>query len=279
MVFRWGVEGAAWATVISQFASCAWILSFTLSRKAVIRLKVAAFKPSLRIVYEIMAFGSPGFIMHVVMSAVQLLYNISMGWYGADALGVSNGGDIALSGMNIINSISMLIFMPVFGINQGAQPILGYNYGAKKFDRVVKAYLRAVVAATCVCTVGFIFTQSFPLALIKLFVPDGSGPLYSFAPWAMRVVLVLLPLDGFQIVSANMFVVTGRSRISIVLNLLRQCIVLIPCLIIFGKIWGLRGIVAAAPVSDGCSFLFTGAMMIFELRKLGKQIHAGADKF
>ena len=269
-VFKWGVEGAAWATVISQFASLVWILSFTLSRKAVVRLNLRIFKPSLRITYEIMGFGSPMFIMHIVMSGVQLLYNTSMGWYGESALGISSGGDIALSGMTIVNSIVMLILMPVFGINQGVQPILGYNYGAKKFDRVIKAYVRAVMAATCVCTIGFIFVQIFPLTLVKIFVPDGSSPFYSFTPWAMRVVMLLFPLNGFQIVSANMFTVTGRPGISIMLNMLRQCIILIPCLIIFGRIWSLWGIVAAAPVSDAFSFIFTGTMIIFELRSLNR---------
>jgi putative MATE family efflux protein len=265
---KWGVEGAALATIISQFASCTWMLYFTLSRKAVIRLKAAAFKPSFRIVYEIIGFGSAGFIMHIVMSLVQLLYNNSIGWYGADALGVSNGGDIALSGMNIINSISMLILMPVFGINQGAQPILGYNYGAKRFNRVLKTYLLAVGVASCVCIVGFIIVEAFPMSLVRIFVPDGSAPFYTFVPWAMRVVMILLPINGFQVVSANMFVVTGRPKISIILSMLRQCIILIPCLLIFGRVWGLWGIVASAPVADGFSFIFTGIMIFFELRKL-----------
>jgi len=104
--------------------------------------------------------------------------------------------------------------------------------------------------------------------MIRLFVPDGSAALYTFAPWAMRVSLMMLPVNGFQIVSANMFTVTGRPKISIVLNMLRQCIIFIPCLIIFGKIWGLWGVAAAAPVADGFSFIFTGTMIFFELRKL-----------
>ena len=268
LVFRWGIEGAAWATVISQFISCVWILSFSLSKKAVIRLKLQAFKPSLNIVREIMVFGSAQFFMQFVMSSVQILFNTSIGWYGADSLGVDKGGDIALSGMSIINVISMLIIMPVFGITQGAQPILGYNYGAKKFDRVLKTYIRAVTAATCVCIAGFIVVQSFPLALVRLFVPDGSEALYYFTPRAMRAIMLLLPLAGFQIVSAHMFAVTGRPKVAIVLNMLRQCIVLIPCLLIFGRIWGLMGIVAATPVADGFSFLFTGIMITRELRKL-----------
>ena len=268
IVFHWGVEGAACATVISQIVSFTWVLYFSLSKKAVIRLCFASFKPSLKTVYGIMSFGSPQFIMQMVMSGVQILINTSLGWYGAEALRVSNGGDIALSGMNIVNAIAMLILMPVFGINQGAQPILGYNYGAKKFDRVLKAYLRAVAAASCVCIIGFIAVQSFPLPIIRFFVPDGSDALYSFAPWAMRVVMLILPLNGFQIVSANMFTVTGRPRISIMLNMLRQCIILIPCLLIFGRVWGLWGILAAFPLADSLSFIFTGTIVFFELRRL-----------
>jgi putative MATE family efflux protein len=267
-VFHWGVEGAAWATIISQLASALWILSFNRGKKAVIRLRPGAVKPSLKIIWEIMSFGSAQFLLQFVMSGVQLLYNTSMGWYGAAALGVSNGGDIALSGMNIIGSISMLIFMPVFGINQGAQPILGYNYGARKFDRVLKAYLWTIAAATCVCIAGFIAAESFPLALVKLFAPQGSAPLLSFTPWAMRTAMLILPLNGFQIVSANMFVVTGRPKISIFLTMIRQFIALIPCMLIFGKIWGLRGVVAAAPVADGFSFILTGTLILFELKKL-----------
>jgi hypothetical protein len=131
-IFHWGVEGAAWATIISQLAAALWIVSFNRGKKVVIRLRFKTFKPSLGIVTQIMAFGSAQFLLQFIMSAVQLLYNTSTGWYGADSLGVANGGDIALSGLNIITSISMLIMMPIFGINQGAQPLLGYNYGAKK---------------------------------------------------------------------------------------------------------------------------------------------------
>ncbi|MDR3166339.1 MAG: MATE family efflux transporter [Treponema sp.] len=267
-VFHWGVEGAAWATIISQCASAIWILSFNLSKKAVIRLRLRTFKISPAIVFQIMAFGSAQFLLQFVMSGVQLLYNTSIGWYGAEALGVSNGGDIALSGMNIIQSVSMMILMPIFGINQGAQPILGYNYGAKKYDRVLKAYLRAISAATAICLLGFLAAQIFPKQLVGLFAPQGSPQLLEFSPWAMRIVMLVMPLNGFQIVSTNVFVVTGRPKISIFLSMLRQFIVLIPCLIIFGRLWGLRGVVFSAPVADSFSFLLTGTMILFELKKL-----------
>ena len=281
LVFQWGVKGAAWATVFSQFASAVYITRFIAGKKAVVRLDFSIFKPSVKTVTQIMAFGSAPFLLQFVMSAVQFLYNKSMGWYGAAALGVANGGDIALSGMNINMSIMMLIMMSIFGINQGAQPILGFNYGAKKFDRVLHAYLRAIAAATIICTFGFIIIQSFPYQLVQIFTIDGSAALMEFAPRAMRTMAILLPLNGFQIISTNLFVATGRPKISVFLSMFRQCIVLIPCMLIFGKIFGLWGVVAAAPVCDGMSFLLIGTMIIFETRKLRNSktgaVHGGEE--
>jgi Na+-driven multidrug efflux pump len=271
-VFKWGVEGAAWATIISQFASFVFVFIFITSKKAVVRLNPRAFKPDFSVVKQIMAFGSAQFLLQFMMSAVQFLYNKSVGWYGAAALEVANGGSIVLSGMNINGAILMLILMPVFGINQGAQPILGYNYGAKLFRRVLRAYLGAIGAATLICVVGFAVVQIFAGYLVRVFVPDGSDALMRFAPRAMRIMMLLLPVAGFQIVSTNMFVVTGRPKISIFLSMLRQCIALIPCILIFGKIWGLWGVVAAAPVADGFSFVLTGALILIELRKLRREL-------
>lgn len=250
-VFKWGVEGAAWATIISQFSSFVFIFIFITSKKAVVRLNPRAFKPDFSVIYQIMAFGSAQFLLQFMMSAVQFVYNKSVGWYGAEALGVANGGDVVLSGMNINGTILMLILMPVFGINQGAQPILGYNYGAKIFRRVLRAYLGAIGAATLICVCGFAVVQIFARYLVMAFVAEGSDALMQFTPRAMRIMMLLLPTAGFQVVSTNMFVVTGRPKISIFLSMLRQCIALIPCILIFGKIWGLWGVVAAAPVADG----------------------------
>ncbi|GBU29040.1 MATE family efflux transporter [Treponema sp. R8-4-B8] len=270
--FKWGVKGAAWATIISQFASFVFIFIFITSKKAVVRLNPRAFKFDFSVVQAIMAFGSAQFLLQFMMSAVQFLYNKSVGWYGAAALGVANGDAVVLSGMNINGSIMMLILMPVFGINQGSQPILGYNYGAKLFRRVLRAYLGAIGAASIICVFGFAVAQFFAPHLVRVFVPDGSDALMRFAPRAMRIMLLLLPVAGFQIVSTNMFVVTGRPKISIFLSMLRQCIALIPCILIFGKIWGLWGVVAAAPVADGFSFIITGILIIFELKKLRRDL-------
>ena len=274
ITFGWGVEGAAWATIISQFVSMVWILSFNFSKKAVIRLGFAraksdshTFRPSARIVLDIMSFGSSQFLLQFVMSSVQFIFNKSMGWYGSAMLG-EGGGDIALSGLNITMSIGMLFFMPIFGINQGAQPILGFNYGAKQFDRVRKTFLLAISGATTICLLGFTLGQLFPHFLVRLFAPQGSPALLHFAPLALRVMMITMPLNGFTIVATNFFVVTGRPRTSIFLSMLRQFIALIPCILIFGRLWGLWGVVFATPVADSFSFICTGLMIVGELRKL-----------
>jgi putative MATE family efflux protein len=267
-LFHMGVEGAAIATIISQLASLIWILAFIGSPKAVVRMRLKPFKPSPKIILDIIAFGSAQFFLQLAMSVVQLIYNNSIGRYGASSLGVTGGGDIALSGLNIINSVLMLILMPIFGINQGAQPILGYNYGAAKYQRVLKALTQAILASTVICTIGFIAAQLFSAELIRFFNPQGSEALFRFAPWAMKVITIFLPLTGFQIVSANMFVVTGRPKTAIILSMLRQVIILIPCIILFGRFWGLWGIVYAGPTADVISIIITGIMIIIEIKKL-----------
>jgi putative MATE family efflux protein len=276
-VFHWGVEGAAWATIISQAVSALYVLSFASSRKAVVRLRFRAFAFNPRIVRDIFTFGMAQFLLQVAMSSVQLVMNISVSRYGAEGLGVENGGAVALSGMTIIGSIMMLILMPVFGINQGAQPILGYNYGAKKWARVFSAFLRASLAATAITTCGFLIAQMFAPQLVALFVPDGSEAMRTFAPKAMRTGMLVLPFVGFQIVSTNMFVVTGRPKVSIFLSMLRQVIVLIPCILIFGRLWGLFGIVWATPAADAASVIVTTALTVRELKKL-KTMAASASR-
>jgi len=268
LVFNWGVEGAAWATVIAQGASMVWILKFSVGKKATVRLNFKTFKPSLTIALQIMSFGSAHFLFQLTASGVQLLYNMSMVWYGAAALGVANGGDIALSGMNVVIAIHMLIFMPIFGINQGAQPLLGYNYGAKKFDRVLRTYTRSIVAGTAVCIAGFAVIMLFPSQLVRVFMSGNDPVLMYFASRALRLMSLLLPTVAFTIISTTFFVVTGRPKITIFLSMLRQCLILVPFMFIFGRVWGLWGVAVAAPVADALAFFITGTMMIFELRKL-----------
>jgi putative MATE family efflux protein len=270
--FKWGVEGAARATIIAQFVQMIWMLSFNFSKKAVIRLRLKTFKPSLHILGQMAMFGSSQFFLQFIMSGVQLLSNSVMSRAGVTTLGVANGGDIALSAMSIQGTFVMIILMTIFGINQGAQPILGFNYGARKFNRVLKTYLSAVAAASIIAITGFILTQTLSMQLVRLFAPDGNDLLMRLASRAMRITTIMMPLVGFQIVSTNFFVVTGRPKMSIILSLLRQCIVLIPCLLIFSRVWGLWGAIAAMPVADCVAILFTGTMIFFEMKKLRSAI-------
>jgi Na+-driven multidrug efflux pump len=143
---------------------------------------------------------------------------------------------------------------------------------------VLKAYTRTVLAATCICVCGFIICQIFPVRLVGLFAPNGSSALLHFAPITMRITTSMMPFIGFQIVSANMFVVTGRPKISIFLSMIRQLIILIPCLIIFGRVFGLWGVVASQPTADCVSVIITGFMIARELKQLKRQSAAELQK-
>ncbi|MDR2355094.1 MAG: MATE family efflux transporter [Clostridiales Family XIII bacterium] len=277
-VFEWNVEGAALGTVIAQAATVMFILAFGFSKKAVLRLRPFSVKPSLKAITQIVSFGSAQFLLQFAMSFVMLIYNIFMSAYGVNELGSANGGDVALSGMNIVNSINMLIVMPIFGINQGAQPLLGFNYGAKKFGRVLGTYVRAVIAATIIGCIGFALLHIFPEQIVRLFAPNGSRAILEFTPAAMRIATLTLPIVGFQVVSANMFVVTGRPKTSVILSMMRQFILLVPCIFLFGRFWGLGGVIAAAPAADAMAVILTTILIVIELKKLRAQRAAEADE-
>ena len=274
-VFHWGVEGAAWATIISQAASAVFVLAFAASPRAAVRLQFRGFVWQSDVARSIFVFGSTQFLFQLTMSVAQFVLNIQIMRHGSGALGVENGGEIAIAGMNIVSSVSMLIMMPVFGICQGAQPILGFNYGAKNYSRVFSTLIKAVLAAFCITTAGFLAVQLFAPAIVRLFTPEGSPAMLSYTPFAMRIALLVLPLVGPQVVAANMFVVTGRPNTSIFLTMLRQAIVFIPCLLLFGRLWGLYGILGALPAADAAAVAVTGVFTGVELKKLRRHIKAG----
>ena len=277
VAFGWGVEGAGWATVVAQGISMAWILRFCMGKGAVVRFSLKTFKPSFAVVRQIMSFGSAHFMIQIMGSFVILLFNTNMGRHGAAALGVGNGGDIALSGWNIVGALQMLVMMPIFGINQGAQPLLGYNYGAKKFDRVLRAFRLGVAAGTVVCLIGFAGTMLFPSRLVGLFVGDGDPLLVEFAAGSMRIIFIMMPAYALIVMGTTFFVVTGRPKVSVMLSLLRQGLILIPILLVFGRIWGLWGVIAAVPVSDTLALFITGTMIFFELRKMKRMTKEAAE--
>jgi len=205
-----------------------------------------------------LAVGSAPFAMQLAASLLTVIMNKSLMEYG---------GDVAISAMGIVNSLAMLILMPIFGINQGAQPIIGYNYGADNFKRVKKTLKTAVVAATLVVLAGFVVTQLFAVPLIRMFNSEDQE-LVRIGAQSLRIFLIMLPIIGFQIVGAGYFQAVGKPMQSGILSLSRQVILLLPALIILPRFFGFKGVLFAGPVSDLGASLLTGIWLFYELRHL-----------
>lgn len=259
-VFGWGMKGAALATVISQAVSATWIVSHFILGKSMLKIRVKNLKLNINIVKGVLSIGVAPFAMQVAQCALTAIINIRLGTYG---------GDVAISAMGVVNSLVTLIIMPVLGINQGSQPIIGYNYGAENYDRVKKVLKYATIAATSISTLGFIVTQLFPTQLIALFSKDKE--LIAFGSHAIRVFLIMLPLVGMQIVGAGYFQAVGKPKQSMILSLSRQVIILIPALIVLPIFFQMQGILVSGPLSDFLSFVITGVWLFSELKRLDKK--------
>lgn len=258
--FKLGIQGAAIATIISQGFNTLWVLNYFISKKSgsVLKIKKENLKLDLDIIKDIFSIGMSPFAMQVASSIVILLYNKALLKYG---------GDIAVAAMGIINSISMLIFMPIFGINQGVQPIIGYNYGAKSYDRVKKALKLAMLAATTISLVGYFFVQIFPKMLIKMFVSDDIN-LINLGVHGMRIDLLLLPIIGFQIVGSNYFQAIGKAKTAMILSILRQVVVLIPLIIFLPRFFKLEGLWFSQPCADLISAILTAILLFKSIKEL-----------
>ncbi|KUO79057.1 MAG: MATE family efflux transporter [Desulfosporosinus sp. BRH_c37] len=252
-----GVRGSALATVISQFVTAVWVLSYFLGNRALLKIRLRNLKLSWVLVKPILAIGVSPFSMQLVGSVVTILLNKTL---------VSYGGDLSVAAMGVINSITMLIFMPVFGIGQGAQPILGYNYGARRYDRVKHTLKLSMIASTGVMVLGFLLVELFPVAIMTLFSKDTE--LISIGSNGLRIFLVMLPIIGFQVMAVNYFQATGKPRKSLFLSMSRQLIFLVPMILILPKFWGLTGVWLAGPVADLASSGLTVLWLRRDLRQL-----------
>lgn len=257
--FKMGMAGAAIATVISQLFSFIWVVSYFLGKKSKIKLNLKSLKLKFPVVYKIISLGLPGFSLQIASSLLNLTLNKSLQQYG---------GDIAVSGMGVINSIQTMIIMPIIGLNQGVQPIISYNFGAEKYDRVKDAAKLAVKAATIVILIGFIITRLFPIQIISLF--NREPELLKFGNSAIFAWFLCLPVVGFQIIGANFFQAIGRSKTAMLLTLTRQVVILIPAIIAFSKIWGIKGLIYAAPFADFLSFILTAIFFYHGIKNLDK---------
>ena len=266
-VFHMGVTGAAIATVISQAVNTIWVLSYFFSGKSILKIRYKNLKLKAAVVKSIFAIGFSPFSMQIAASVVAIISNRSLAKYG---------GDLAIGSMGVITSIAMLVLMPIFGINQGAQPIIGYNYGAKKYDRVKHALKLAILAATAITTTGFILIQLFPTQLIGIFNKDPE--LIEIGVHGMRIYLLMLPIVGFQIVSSSYFQAIGKAKVSIFLSLSRQVLILMPLLFTLPRFFELNGVWMSGPSSDAIASILTAIFLYIEMKHLNELHGEGYDE-
>lgn len=256
--FQLGIGGSALATVISQAVSAIWVVAYFLSKKSLLTLRYPNLALDKDIVKSIFKIGLSPFLMQIAASVVTVLFNFSLLKYG---------GELAVASIGVINRIAMLMLMPIFGLSQGLQPIIGYNYGAKNYDRVTKALKLAIYAASIFSIMGFLVTQFFDEQIIHLF--NDNPDLITIGAHGMRIQLCMLPIIGFQIIGANYFQAVGKAGYAIVLSLSRQVIILIPLILLLPGILGLNGAWLASPIADFASAVLTGIFLTKEIRKLG----------
>lgn len=257
-----GVAGAAYATVISQLALCIWVIAHFRSKRSVIRLKVSNFKLNREIIWYILTIGFSPFSMQMASSLVFGTFNVQL---------VKYGGDLAIGAMGVIMSVAMLLVMTIIAINMAAQPIIGFNYGAKDYKRVKQTLVIGLIFATIISILGFALSELFPRTIIKAFNSD-SQDLLDIGTRGLRIFLLALPLVGFQIITGNYFQSTGKAGLAALISLLRQVIVLVPILMILPKHIGLDGVWLAGPIADTVSAIITSVFLIYELKRLNRAI-------
>jgi putative MATE family efflux protein len=259
--FDGGMRGAALATVCAQMVSAVWVLCYFLGGRSLLRLHWATLRLKWRLCREILIVGSPPFTLQLAACVMQGIMNHQLKYFG---------GDTAVSIIGIIQSFAMMILMPIFGLNQGLQPIIGYNYGAEKFDRVKRALMMGIVFALIGAFLGFAVVMIFPAAIIRLFDPNNQG-MAELGTHAMRISMLMLPIVGVQIIGAGYFQAVGKPKMSMFLSLSRQLLLLIPAILILPIFFQLDGVWASLPTADACSLLLTGSCLLLELRHLQRR--------
>ena len=258
-VLNLGVKGAALATIISQAITFFIILYYYTAGNSNLKLKIENFKLKKHLVTMTFAIGIAPFATQIANSLVQVIANNALKTYG---------NDLAIGAMTVISSLNIIFMMPIFGINQGCQPIIGFNYGAKKYERAKEAFKYATIAACVICIIGFISIQCFPTQIISLFNNDPE--LTTLAIKGIRIYLLMMPVVGINIVATSYYQSIGKAKISMFVSLLRQVILLIPFTIILPKFIGLDGVWAAGACADSLSVIITLVLLKKEFKQLDK---------
>ncbi|MFG6381032.1 MAG: MATE family efflux transporter [Muribaculum sp.] len=261
--FNWGIAGAAFATICGQFAAFVWVLSHFLSKKSFIHFQLSNrwFTPS--IIKRIYSIGLSPFLMNVCACVVVIFINKAL----LDYAGTS--GNLAVGAYGIINRTTMFFVMIVFGVTQGMQPILGFNYGANKWDRVKRTLSIGIWLGVAITTVGFAVTELFPDTISSMFTRDET--LIAIARDGFRIYFIVYPVVGCQIVIQNFFQSIGKPKLSIFLSLTRQLLFLIPFLIILPRHFGTDGVWASMCGSDLLAAIVAVATVLVMIRRLNKR--------
>lgn len=255
-----GMKGAAIAAVIAQSTSSSLALYYFLSGKSLLKIYLRNFRPHWDIISRILAVGAAPFAMMLIDSVMSSIWNRQLGTYG---------GDLAISIMGIIASINLFFGMPLFGLSQGSQPLLGFNYGAQKIDRVKKTLLLTIIIATTISVVGFLVAFSFPVQLIRVFNRD-SEALVELGVGAMRIFFLSLPFMGFNTIASNYFQAVGKAKQALFLIISRTVLLQFPAILILPYFVGLNGVWLSSPISMLGAALLTGLWLGFEMRSLNR---------
>mgnify|MGYP000134472379 FL=1 len=258
--FGWGIKGAAWATVIGQVVSgILVIIYFGKFRK--MYLEMSMLKPSSECLKAIISLGMASCINQIAMAIVQIVLNNILRYYGGLSV---YGSDIPIACVGVISKVNQVFMAICIGISQGCQPIWGFNYGAKKYDRVRLAYRYSMIACTAIATVFFLCFQLFPHQIVSIF-GTGSDLYFQFAERYLKIFMFMTFANGIQPMSSGFFTSIGKAKLGIVMSLTRQVLFLLPLIIVFSLIMGIDGVMYAGPIADAAAFVLA---ILFARREL-----------
>ena len=284
-VFKWGVAGSAWATVVAQsVALLIQILHYT-SPKSFLRFKREMFHFDRKIVGAILSIGMAPFLLNICASLVTRFMNTALLKYGGtgiyDVVSVAtfdgNVGDVYVGAYGIMNRVILLFIMVAQGFNQGMQPIVGYNYGAKQYGRVIKVLKYACICASCVTTIAFLIGALFPRAVASAFVDTANGvsdlAMVDIVAQGLGVAMLVFPLVGFQIIAGGFFQYIGRAQLAMFLSATRQLLFLLPLLLVLPAKYGAMGAWVSMPIADAAAVFVAGILLLRQVRQLRRKEH------
>lgn len=265
--WHWGIRGAALATVISQTLALCYQMKLFMNKRELLHLKKGIYKLKADLVKNIVGIGISPFLMNLCTCIIVIFMNNQF---------VKYGGDLTVGSYGIANAIATMFVMFVMGLNQGMQPIAGYNYGSQQLDRLLRVLNLTMLWATIIMTAGWIIGEFFPYYCVRVFTNDEQ--LLELSVKAIRINMLFFPIVGFQMVAGNFFQCIGKVKISIFLSLSRQLIVLLPLLYVLPLFFGVNGVWYSLPASDLTASLIAFAVMANYMRKFTKQIKSMAHE-